>query len=91
MNRAAEKRADLKVTDWSSERVKAEEDRFFVGFNVGSSSDILRQSDDGLGFSVVAGAPLAADGEVTPTDTPHPLATPARRPRQRPNDDTWGI
>ncbi|MCZ4262532.1 DDE-type integrase/transposase/recombinase [Limimaricola sp. G21655-S1] len=74
MNRAAEKRADLKVADWSNERIVSEEDRLFVGFNVGSSSDTLRQSDDGLGFSVRTGGPLSTEEEMSAVDTLSPVS-----------------
>lgn len=91
MNRAAEKRADLKVAAWSNERIVLEEDRLFVGFNVGSSSDTLRQSDDGLGFSVRPGGLLSTEEEKSAIDTPHTTPSNERRPRPRPRDDAWGI
>lgn len=83
MNTAAEKRADLSVPDWSTERLEREENSLFIGFHVaklgeGATDNVSTQSATDLFANTIVVAPQPISNTVSASDKPSDPAQPKK-------------
>lgn len=103
-NSAAMRRVGLVVDDWSEQRLAAEEDRLFVGFEVAENAPVEVAADDRWGIPIPKAAPGGEEGssdepmmehaaEISPepevtNQSPDPVAT-GSRVRRGSDDGGW--